>query len=204
MQLDPGQFRLPDQAGRMFQQWVLGKLRENSMAIRGFNLALAASVCVLAIAAGVSLSASAPNNTTGLTGIDRADDVIMARQMLMEGMEDEMSVVEVAAENDKDLKLPDLQARAYNMQRLLAAFAHLFPPQTRPPTDGSPSTTSASPAVWENFDDFYGRVTDAAMTAFDLGQSDTADKFRAQVKKLRVACDSCHAVYMKVEAPTPP
>ena len=159
-----------------------------------------AATWVLAVAAG--LSASAQNDRTGLTGGDRADDVIMARQLLMEGLEEEMMAVELTA--DKDFKLPDMQTRAYNMNRLLTAFPHLFPPQTKPPTDGSSSTTSASPAVWESFDDFYGKVMAAAMTAFEAGQAEDADKFKEKAKLLRAQCDGCHAQYMKVEAPSPP
>jgi cytochrome c556 len=170
---------------------------------RGSGLAIAMSACVVAVAAFVSISASAQNDRTGLTGGDRTDDVIMARQLLMEGMEEDMMVVELTVEG-KDFKLPDLQARAYNMNRLLTAFPHLFPPQTRPPTDGSPSPTAASPAVWENFDDFYGKVMASAMTAFEAGQAEDADKFKEKVKVLRAQCDTCHAQYMKVEAPSPP
>ena len=84
----------------------------------GLRIAIAASVCMLAVAAG--LSARAQNDTTGLTGGDRMDDVIMARQLLMEGMEEDMMVVELSVEG-KDFKLPDLQGRAYSMNRLLTA-----------------------------------------------------------------------------------
>jgi cytochrome c556 len=173
------------------------------MSAHRMRIGLVISVCMLAVAAGVSLNARAQNDTTGLTGGDRPDDVIMARQLLMEGMEEEMMVVELAAEG-KDLNLPELQARAYAMNRLLTAFPHLFPPQTKPPTDGSPSSTSASPAIWENFDDFYGKVMAAAMTAFEAGQAADADKFKEKVKLLRAHCDTCHAQYMKVDPPTPP
>jgi len=170
---------------------------------RGLKRAFVSSICLLALAAGVSHSVHAQNDTTGLTGADHSDDVIMARQFMMEGLEEEMMIVELAVEG-KDFKLPDLQNRAFSMHRLLSAFPHLFPPQTKPPTDGSPSTTSASPAVWENFNDFYQKVTAAAMTAFAAGQADDADKFKEQVKLLRAHCDTCHAQYMKVETPTPP
>ena len=42
------------------------------------------------------------------------------------------------------------------------------------------------------------------MTAYDASQAGAADQFRAQVMKLRVACDGCHAQYMHVEGPSPP
>jgi cytochrome c556 len=43
----------------------------------------------------------------------------------------------------------------------------------------------------------------AATTAYDASQAGTADQFKEQAKKLRVACDGCHAQYMKVEPPSP-
>ena len=44
-----------------------------------------------------------------------------------------------------------------------------------------------------------------ARAAFNfICQAGTADQFREQAKKLRDACDGCHAQYMKVEPPSPP
>jgi len=97
----------------------------------------------------------------------------------------------------------DLKVRADRISTLLTAFPHLFPPQTKPgvAADGSPINTTATPAVWQNFDAFYGIAKDGATAAYDASQAGTADLFWEQAKKLRSACDGCHAQYMHVEAP---
>jgi cytochrome c556 len=167
----------------------------------------------LVIAVGMALAitvALIPNvrgedRVPGLTGIDRSDDVIAARQLVMDGIESEMMVIELAMEG-KAPQFEDLKARADRISTLLTAFPHLFPPQTKPgkAADGSPINTTATPAIWQDFDAFYGIAKDAATTAYDTSQASTADKFSEQAKKLRVACDGCHARYMKVEPPSPP
>jgi len=40
---------------------------------------------------------------------------------------------------------------------MLTAFPHLFPPQTQPSAD-APFPTAAAPALWKEFEDFYGRA----------------------------------------------
>jgi cytochrome c556 len=166
--------------------------------------AIAATV-VLAIVAIASAHVRSEDRIPGLTGIDRSDDVIQARQLLMDGIESEMMVIELGLEG-KAPQIDDLKARADRISTLLTAFPHLFPPQTKPgvAADGTPVNTTATPAVWQDFDAFYGIAKDAAMTAYDASQAGAADGFREQVKKLRVACDGCHAQYMHVEPPSPP
>jgi cytochrome c556 len=145
----------------------------------------------------------AQDKTPGLTGIDHADDVIMARQAVMDGLEDEMMTIEIAPEG-KELPLRDLKASAFRINTLLMAFPHLFPPQTKPAAsaDGAPST-AADPTIWENFDEFYAKVQASAAVAFEAGQADNIGAFREQATKLRAGCDGCHAQYMHVEQPKP-
>jgi cytochrome c556 len=128
----------------------------------------------------------------------------MARQLLMDGVESEMMVIEIGLERHTP-PLDDLKARADRISTLLTAFPHLFPPQTKPgiAADGSPINTTATPAIWQEFDAFYRLAKDGAMIAYDASQAGTMDQFREQAKKLRGACDGCHAQYMKVEPPSP-
>jgi cytochrome c556 len=98
--------------------------------------------------------------------------------------------------------LSDLKASAFRINTLLMAFPHLFPPQTKPSAD-RPST-AADPKIWQNFDDFYAKVQASAAVAFEAGQAGNIDTFREQAKKLRAACDGCHAQYMHVEQPPTP
>jgi cytochrome c556 len=164
----------------------------------GFLLAFAA------MNAG-SLTVRGEDRVPGLTGTDRPDEVVQARQLVMDGVESEMMVIELALEG-KEPPLDDLKARADRISTLLTAFPHLFPPQTKPgpSADGSPSLTTATLAVWQNFDAFYDIAKGAAAAAYDASQAGTADKFREHAKKLRGACDSCHAQFMYVQGPSPP
>ena len=140
----------------------------------------------------------------GLTGIDRSDDVIQARQLLMDSIESEMMDIEIGLEG-RAPQFDDLKARADRISTMLTVFPHLFPPQTKPgvAADGSPINTTATLAIWQDFDAFYGIAKDGATAAYDASQAGTADQFREQVKKLRSGCDGCHAQYMHVEAPSP-
>src|SRR5215468_9416722 len=152
------------------------------------GLAIAAMMA-LAVTVAVSAMARGEDRVPGLTGIDRSDDVIMARQLLMDGVESEMMVIEIGLEGHTP-PLDDLKARADRISTLLTAFPHLFPPQTKPgkAADGSPINTTATLAVWQDFDVFYGIAKDAAMTAYDASQAGAADQFREHTQKLRGAC----------------
>jgi len=167
-------------------------------------LAAGASLA-LAVTIAAPSTARSEDRVPGLTGTDRPDEVIQARQLLMDGIETEMMSIEIALEG-KELALGDQKARADRISTLLTAFPHLFPPQTKPgvAADGSPINTTATLAIWQDFDAFYGKVQGAATTAYNASQADTADKFKEQVKQLRAACDGCHAQYMRVEPPSPP
>jgi len=170
---------------------------------RASSLAARLMICT-ALATGGSLTARGQDKAPGLTGIDRADDVVMARQLVMDGIEDEMMAIETGP-SGKELALGELKAHASRISVLLTAFPHLFPPQTKPVVSsaGSPSTTAASIKIWENFDDFYGQTQAGATAAYDASGASNLDDFREHAKQLRAACDGCHAQYMQVEGPKP-
>ena len=172
---------------------------------RGSSGLRAAAMIALSVMVAAAVKVHSEDRVPGLTGIDRSDDVIAARQLLMDGVESEMMEIELGLEGSAP-QYDDLKARADRISTLLAAFPHLFPPQTKPgvAADGSPINTTATLAVWKDFDAFYGFAKDAATTAYNASQAGAADQFREQAKKLRVACDGCHAQYMHVEGPSPP
>ncbi len=180
--------------------WMMPVMRDSKTAV----VVAAVAMATVAVFGAVMLSPSArgQDKVPGLTGIDRSDEVIQARQLLMDGIETEMAGVELGLEA-KQIQLEDLKLHADRISTLLAAFPHLFPPQTKPAvgSDGSPSPTTATLAIWQDFDTFYRMAQAAAMTAYDTSQAADLEAFRAQAKKLRVACDSCHAQYMHVEPP---
>lgn len=157
------------------------------------------AICLLAIgSAGVDRAgAQGAAAAAGLTGAKHADDVIMARQLLMDAIEGDMGAIEVAVGSGKG-DLGSLKNRAYSISTLLSAFPHLFPPETKPSPNGS---TTASAAVWQDFEKFYDKVQAAAGVALDASLAADAGKFAAAAKDLRAACDSCHEAYMAVAGP---
>jgi cytochrome c556 len=169
---------------------------------RGRMTALRAAAAVATLAITAAWPAQGQDKVPGLTGVDRPDEVIQARQLVMDGIESEMGGIELGLDG-KQPQLDDMKARADRISTLLTAFAHLFPPQTKPgpAADGTPSPTTATPAIWQDFDAFYGKVQAAAKTAYDASVASALDQFRAEAKQLRVACDGCHAQYMHVEGP---
>jgi cytochrome c556 len=154
-----------------------------------------------AVAAVAVLPAAGQGPTTGLTGVDKPDDVVQARQLLMDGIDEDMHEIDLAG-SGQTFKLDDLKAHADRISTLLSAFPHLFPPQTQPSPD-APVPTTASPAVWKEFNDFYARAGAAAKTALDASQAGTLDQFKPLGAQLRASCDGCHAKYMVVEQPKP-
>ena len=75
-------------------------------------------------------------------------------------------------------------------------------PQTKPGPDTF--STAAAPDIWQDFELFYGQTDAATKLAYDASQATAIDQFRDSAKKLRAACDGCHAKYMKVDSPTAP
>jgi len=135
----------------------------------------------------------------GLTGEAHAADLVQARQMLMDAVEEQMMAVEAALVG-KEAKLLDLQNRVYQMNILFSAFPHLFAPQTQPPkgNDDPGYQTNALPKIWQNFEVFYDVVQNAAGVSLAASQAKDIAQFKAEMQKLRNACDSCHADYMAV------
>lgn len=159
------------------------------------------------VAAGLLLAPAArgADPDAGLTGKSHPEDVIMARQLLMDGVEQAMMAVEVAL-GGREARIADLQAQAYTINILLSAFPHMFPPETAPVTsaDGSSNGTTATPELWDNFDDFYDQAQAAATAAFDVSQAGDLPKMREAAARLRNGCDTCHAQYMHVPDPVAP
>lgn len=144
-----------------------------------------------------AMPALGAGDAPGLTGATHPDDVVAARQLLMDGIDTEMQGIDRAV-GGADLPLADLKERAYRINTMLTAFPHLFPPETKPSTSPDAPATNALPAVWEKFDSFYDENAAAASTAFDASQAKDLAQMRMLGKDLRAACDACHQTYMQV------
>jgi cytochrome c556 len=165
------------------------------------KILIAGCAFALAVASAAVVPATGQGQNVGLTGIDKPGDVVQARQLLMDGIDEDMHDIDIAG-TGQPIGLDDLKTHADRISTLLTAFPHLFPPQTQPSPD-APVPTTASPAVWKEFADFYGRAAAAAKTALDASQAGTLDQFKPLGAQLRAACDGCHAKYMVVEQPKP-
>jgi hypothetical protein len=137
------------------------------------------------------------------TGFSKPDDVITARQLLMDGNETAMVPIDRAA-GGEDIPLATLKDQAYAIYTYLSIAPHLFQAGTKPVVspDGSPPATAATVAVWQDFDAFYKAAADAAQVAYNASQAGDIAKFRTLAMQLRADCDSCHATYMHVFDPT--
>jgi cytochrome c556 len=174
---------------------------EIKQASSGSRRRMAVAIACAGLAAtvlGTSLIAMAQDQSAAT-----AKDVIFARKTLMSSLSDNMDQIETMIASGKKLDLDDGHEHADTISVILMAFPHLFPPssnQWKPNADRDPATdTFASPDAWTKFPDFYKRAADASKTAYDMSRADKEDAFKARAKELRVACDGCHAVYLKTQ-----
>src|SRR5215813_12897433 len=127
-------------------------------------------------------------------------DAILARKTLMNSINDGMDRIgEMTALHAFDPRKAGRHAA--DIAAMLTAFPHLFPPgsnQWKENADFDPATdTIASPDIWTSFADFYQRAAAAAKTASELSRADGEDEVRRLHRALWVACDTCHALYIK-------
>ena len=133
-------------------------------------------------------------------GVTPAKEAIFARKALMDSISSNMDELEANASSAK-IDLAEGRSHADIVSVMLMAFPHLFPQNTnewKPNVDRDPgSDTYAAPEIWARFADFYKRAGDAAQIAYKASRAETEQAFKEQVAQLRVACDSCHGVYLK-------
>jgi len=133
-------------------------------------------------------------------GVTPAKETIFARKVLMDSISSNMDELEANASSAK-VDLAEGRNHADIVSVMLMAFPHLFPQNTnewKPNVDRDPgSDTYAAPEIWARFADFYKRAGDAAQIAFKASRAETEQAFKDEVAQLRVACDSCHGVYLK-------
>jgi cytochrome c556 len=153
----------------------------------------AAAVVGGLLIAGVALGQEAPP----------PKDTIFARKTIMGAIDINMDEVETMLAPDGKLDLAEGQEHAEAISNYLLAFPHLFPPSTNQWKQGAErdpaADTFASPDLWNNFADFYGRAAAASKFAYAASRAKRAAEFRPLIEQLRAACNGCHASYMKPE-----
>ena len=130
-------------------------------------------------------------------------EVIFARKILIDSIGRNMDELEAIAALEKVEKseLTEGKDHADIVSVMLMAFPHLFPPNTNQwkpnvPRDAG-RDTYAAPEVWTNYSDFYRRSAAATEIAYKASRVETVAEFKKVIAELRVACDSCHGLYMK-------
>ena len=129
-----------------------------------------------------------------------ASDVIAARKLLMDSIMNNMDKIQEMI-SERNINLAVSRDCGDNIASMLAAFPHLFPPssnQWREDVDLDPvKDTFASPDIWTEFADFSRRAAAATRTALELRRAGNEDEVKQLYRALGVACDTCHALYMK-------
>src|SRR5215831_10296179 len=148
------------------------------------------------LAVGMSPMASSQDQSTTI-----AKDAIFARKILMDTINTNMDELETMTTSNKGVDLAEGREHADLISVMLMAFPHLFPASTnqwKPNVERDPGRdTYASPDLFTNYADFYARAAAAAKTAYRASRAQQDGDFKTYVAELRVACDSCHGLYLK-------
>src|SRR4029450_245367 len=157
-----------------------------------------ATACVAAVALAAGCATPGPDQSAATPA-----DTIFSRKIVMDTINNQMDEREgmLAAGGKGDLD--GAREAAEGMPVLFMAFPHLFPPRTnqwKPNVERDAGRdTYASPDLWQNFADFYGRAGNASKIAFAASRAKNESELRTLIAELRVVCTSCHAAYLKTD-----
>lgn len=137
----------------------------------------------------------------GWTGLTEPGEVIEARRLLMVEAERLMKPIDAFSIGQPGDPAA-LRSAATTLEPLLLALPHLFPPTTNlfDPAAHDPPTT-ALPAIWQRFAAFQTFAESAERAAAALAVADDGEPLRAASARMRAACDTCHAAFMKPYTP---
>lgn len=135
--------------------------------------------------------------------VDTPKDTIFARKILMDTIDRNMDALEEMVRSGQAIDFADAHEHADTISVMLMAFPHLFPPSTnqwRPNVERDPGRdTYASPDLWTHFANFYQQAAAASKLAYAASRANDDADFKRMMASLRTACDSCHALYLKVD-----
>jgi cytochrome c556 len=162
---------------------------------------LITTCALLATTAALAGAAAVPGKGEGWTGVTKPKDVIVARQELMEHIEELMEPIDTIQVRDTN-DLDTLRHNGEVISAMLLALPHLFPPTTNlyDPKVTEPKTL-ALPPIWKNFNNFYTLATAASKAAADLSETQDKAAMKTASLKLRASCDSCHALFLRPYVP---
>jgi cytochrome c556 len=162
--------------------------------LSAFSFTIAASGVIL-ICAGASFFAIAQDESA-----TQAKEVILARKIVMNCIMDRMDKI-TGMISSRQINREEAREQAGQISAMLMAFPHLFPPasnQWKENAELDPvADTIASPEIWENYPDFYRQASAAWRTADELSRANDDDEIKRLYRALGIACDTCHALYLK-------
>ena len=162
--------------------------------------ARAAVLAAIAALAGSFVGAQAAEiGGPSWTGLTKPQDVIAARQELMEHIEELMEPIDtITIQTGPVNDVERLHQNADVVGAMLAALPHLFPPTTNlyDPKVIEPRTL-ALPTIWKDFDSFYRLAAAAREAAERMVQTQGDEQLRDASRALRGSCDGCHALFLR-------
>ncbi|HTP92524.1 MAG TPA: cytochrome c [Xanthobacteraceae bacterium] len=161
-----------------------------------FSLRRLAPIAGLTIAVATAAFAQRPDAAM-------IKDEIFARKILMDTVDANMDEIDWMVVSGKPIDLAEAGEHADTISVMLMALPHLFPPDTnqwQPGAKRDPGRdTYASPALWENFQDFYRQAEKVSQMAYAASRARSEAEFRNIFASLRAACETCHAQYVKTD-----
>lgn len=129
---------------------------------------------------------------------DLVRDVVEARRALMLeiGTLTERARAEAAGTGTPG---PQAQETATALAAALAAFPHLFPPESdlqgaAGPLDGV--STTAAPGIWEDFSAFYGLAQESVALAREMAVAQDLAAYADRFAAIEAACGQCHESFV--------
>jgi cytochrome c556 len=157
---------------------------------------------IKAIATGLILSPallSLPLQGQETNDADRLADIVAARQGSMQQVDALIAELEIVVAGPEE----NGALRASQIAGLLAsafrAFPHLFPPASSADelaAAGAEVSTSAAPAIWQDFDSFYAMAQTAGERADAIFAARTLADIGPLTEQLRESCEECHAEFL--------
>jgi cytochrome c556 len=161
-------------------------------------------------AAGPAAEAVAPKSSQPTSGVllqkdaahnsDEQDAVILARQGLMEGLNQYVEDAEDWTDQGGGVMLQTLTREAAHLALMLSAFRQLFPPSTNPenPAFSARFETYALPTIWAE-QALFSATLDATVTAINaLSMAPDQPEFARRLQALQATCDACHDRFRRV------
>jgi cytochrome c556 len=159
------------------------------------------TLCALLATTTAIAGDAVPGKGEGWTGVTKPQDVIVARQELMEHIEELMEPIDTIQVKDTN-DLDTLRHNGEVISAMLLALPHLFPPTTNlyDPKVTEPKTL-ALPPIWKNFDNFYTLAGAASKAATELSETQGKAAMKTASLKLRASCDACHTLFLRPYVP---